>query len=65
MGKLLDLRFVIGSFFSIVGALLVMFYFTSSSAVKLISSINISCGILFILFGSGMIVLSYLQKLKD
>lgn len=53
--KLFDLRFVIGSFFTIVGLLLLIYSFMDGEAV------NRWCGIIFILFGVFMIVIS-LQK---
>ena len=65
MKKLFDLRFVIGAFFAIVGSLLVIYHFVGASADKAATPVNIWCGILFILFGAGMIALSYLQKLED
>ncbi len=58
MNKLLDLRFVIGSFFSLVGLLILIYSFISSSDG---SEVNRWCGIVFVLFGIFMIVLS-LQK---
>jgi len=65
MKKLLDLRFVIGVFFAVVGSLLVIYHFVGSSAATASSGINSWCGAVFILFGSSMIALSYLQKMED
>lgn len=65
MKKLYDLRFVIGAFFAIVGSLLVIYHFMGASSVKAASPVNVWCGGLFILFGAGMIALSYLQKMED
>ena len=65
MKKLLDLRFVIGAFFAIVGCLLAIYHFTGAPPALMSKSVNIWCGTLFILFGAGMIALSYLQKLED
>jgi uncharacterized membrane protein HdeD (DUF308 family) len=53
--KLIDLRFVIGAFFTIVGLLLLIYSFSDGEAV------NRWCGIVFILFGVFMILIS-LQK---
>ena len=64
MKKLLDLRFVIGVFFLIVGILLTVYYFASSKFTEDVS-VNIWCGIIFILFGLVMIVLSYVNKFDD
>ena len=64
MKKLLDLRFVIGSFFAIVGILLVLYYLLSSKGAGE-TMINIWCGILFLLFGGVMIFLSYINKIKE
>ena len=61
MKKLLDLRFVIGVFFAIVGILLTVYYLFSSKPPDS-SSVNIWCGVVFMLFGVVMIALSYLNK---
>ena len=55
MKKLLDLRFVIGLFFGIVGFLLLIYHFVFSAATEII---NLWCGILFIMFGIFMLLLS-------
>jgi hypothetical protein len=65
MKKLLDLRFVIGAFFTVVGALLLIYYFMKASEVLPAAMVNAWCGIVFMLFGLGMITLSYVQKLGD
>lgn len=65
MKKLLDLRFVIGAFFTVVGSLLVIYHFVNVQAVVSSTMINIWCGSLFILFGIGMITLSYVQKIDE
>ena len=65
MKKLLDLRFVIGMFFTIIGALLAIYHFTGTVNVALNTSVNIWCGVLFMLFGTGMIVLSYARRNID
>ncbi|HQW13146.1 MAG TPA: hypothetical protein PLP06_13440 [Saprospiraceae bacterium] len=64
MRKLLDLRFVIGVFFALVGLLLFIYHFVGAAPVHLSQSVNLWCGILFILFGIGMIGLSYLKKVE-
>jgi cytochrome c biogenesis protein CcdA len=63
MNKLFDLRFVIGSFFTLVGILLLGYSFTAASADNT-QVVNRWCGIVFIVFGVLMIVLS-LQKDAD
>jgi hypothetical protein len=65
MKKLLDLRFVIGVFFTVVGSLLILYHFIGESATESNTMINIWCGVLFLLFGISMIVLSYLQKIEE
>ncbi len=64
MNKLFDLRFVIGSFFLIVGILLLGYSFLSADTELSMHTINRWCGIVFIVFGILMIVLS-LQKDAD
>jgi len=61
MSKLFDLRFVIGSFFLIVGLLLLVYSFVGSGLSAEGHSINRWCGISFAVFGVIMIILS-LQK---
>lgn len=65
MKKLLDLRFVIGAFFTVIGFLLVIYHFAGTTNTRSNTSVNIWCGILFLIFGIGMIILSYLQKLGE
>lgn len=60
--KLFDLRFVIGSFFAIVGLLLLIYGFMNEGETK---SINTWCGAAFVLFGIVMIVLSLQKDAKD
>ncbi len=64
MNKLFDLRFVIGSFFLLIGILLLGYSFLSADNVSSTHSINRWCGIFFIVFGILMIVLS-MQKDAD
>lgn len=57
MNKLLDLRFVIGSFFAITGLLLMIYYlFTMNDVHEKEDAVS---GELVIVFGLGMILLSY------
>ena len=63
LNKLFDLRFVIGSFFSIVGLLLLIYGFLIET--KGSSSVNRWCGILFVIFGIVMIILSLQKEAHD
>jgi hypothetical protein len=71
MNKLFDLRFVIGSFFTVVGLLLLIYSFTSSGAandpqvLEHASAINRWCSIAFIIFGVVMILLSLRKDAHD
>ena len=62
MNKLFDLRFVIGSFFSIVGVLLLIYGFVTGTEQK---TVNGWCSILFLIFGVLMIVLSLRKEAGD
>jgi EamA domain-containing membrane protein RarD len=53
MHHLFDLRFVIGLFFLVVGILLFLY-----GAFFVKETINIACGVIFILFGSSMLIMS-------
>jgi len=61
--KLFDLRFVIGSFFLIVGILLVIYGFLIETEHA--RNINRWCGITFSIFGIIMIVLSLQKEAHD
>lgn len=63
MNKIFDLRFVIGSFFTIIGILLLIFSFMNSPGLQ--QDINRWCGIAFILFGIFMIILSLRKDAHD
>ena len=63
MSKLFDLRFVIGSFFTVVGILLLIYGFVSKENNAHI--INFWCGGVFTLFGIIMIVLSFGKDAHD
>ncbi|HEY4209665.1 MAG TPA: hypothetical protein VGM31_22725 [Puia sp.] len=56
--KLLDLRFVIGLFFLLVGLLLVAYSFFAAGDIKNAGTVNRWCGIVFGLFGLFMILIS-------
>ncbi len=62
MNKLFDLRFVIGSFFSIVAVILLIDGFIFSAGRG--AGINRWCGALFLVFGVFMVLLS-LRKLRS
>lgn len=59
MNKLFDLRFVIGLFFLVTGLLLVLYHVTKETAPE--ETVNLYCGILFIIFG-GSFLLSVKRK---
>jgi len=63
LNKLFDLRFVIGSFFSIVGLLLLVYgsFFEHEEA----EYVNIACGGFFLIFGIVMIILSFAKETGD
>jgi len=63
LNKLFDLRFVIGSFFLIVGILLVIYSFLNETGQAKV--INLWCGISFSVFGILMIVLSLQKEAHD
>ena len=62
MNKLLDLRFVIGAFFLIVGLILLFYSFVSE---RIGTYVNRWCGILFLVFGVLMIVVSLRKEAHD
>jgi len=64
MNKLLDLRFIIGGFFALVGVILLGYSFLGNSAIDSVT-INRWCGIVFIVFGLLMIFLSFQNNGKD
>jgi hypothetical protein len=57
MKNLLDLRFIIGSFFLIVGILLLIAAFTESLSIVSGVAIDRDCGILFIVFSLAMLAM--------
>ncbi|MBL7727146.1 MAG: hypothetical protein JNM68_05655 [Dinghuibacter sp.] len=58
MNKLLDLRFVIGLFFIITGALLTGYYFFSGKSTGAYPAVNLWCGAGFLAFGALMVLMS-------
>lgn len=65
MKKLLDLRFVIGVFFGIVGALILIYALIKPQNITMDSSVNLWSSVLFLVFGIFMIVVSYTNKIDD
>ena len=65
MKKLLDLRFVIGVFFAVVGTLLLIYDLVTAQNKSMNTSVNAWSAILFLVFGIVMIVLSYTNKIND
>ena len=63
MDKLLDLRFVIGVFFTILGVLLLGYSFTNENFNAL--ETNRWCGIIFLVFGVIMIIFSLRKNAHD
>ena len=61
MKKLLDLRFVIGLFFSITGGLLSGYHQISGE----LSKVNFWCGLVFLVFGIFMIAISYFGRTEE
>jgi len=58
MEKLSDLRFIIGLFFSIAGALLLVLAFTISSEKEFGKTLNLYAGLAMMVFGGFMLWLS-------
>lgn len=63
MNKLFDLRFVIGSFFTVVGLLLLIYGFAIETEAA--RAINRWSGGIFLVFGVVMILLSVRHKEQD
>ena len=63
MKKLLDLRFVIGLFFVLVGNLLLAHYLFNFKVLPV--TLNLKCGLVFLVFGMSMIALSYFTKIEE
>jgi uncharacterized membrane protein len=63
LDKLFDLRFVIGSFFSIVAVLLLVYgFFIETEHAR---GVNRWCGVFFLVFGIVMIILSLRKPAGD
>lgn len=65
LSKLLDLRFVIGVFFTLIGLLLLVHSFVVGTTMEGAESINRWAGVVFALFGVLMIVLSFQKEAHD
>ena len=65
MNRLFDLRFVIGTFFLIVGILLLGYSFLSTETINNLKTTNLWCGSVFIVFGIFMIVISSNKDADD
>ncbi len=63
MKSILDLRFVIGAFFAIIGCMLMVYGFTSSELAA--KAINGWCGGVFFIFGTLMILLSLKKQQNE
>ena len=62
LSKLLDLRFVIGVFFTLIGLLLLVHSFVVAAEGE---SVNRWAGLVFLAFGILMIVLSFGKEAHD
>lgn len=65
MKRLLDLRFVIGLFFLIIGLLLLLYYLFTDRAIVDASTVNLWCGAGFLGFGAFMLALSFFGRVND
>jgi putative Mn2+ efflux pump MntP len=65
MNKLLDLRFVIGLFFTLIGLLLLLQGFLSADTAEGAQTINRWAGLVFTAFGVLMILLSFQKDAHD
>lgn len=63
MKKILDLRFVIGAFFTITGLLLFVYSFGNQAGQA--ASVNRWCGVVFSVFGIIMVLLSFVKDAGD
>ncbi len=61
MNKLLDLGFIIGAFFAVVGMLLLGYSFLGGTVDSV--TLNRWCGVVFIAFGLLMILFSFKKSL--
>ncbi|MEO5649455.1 MAG: hypothetical protein ABIR03_05965 [Ginsengibacter sp.] len=65
MNKFLDLRFVIGIFFLVVGVLLLLHSLFTVPEAGFSKTVNLWCSIFFIAFSVIMLLLSKDRKPKD
>lgn len=65
MNKFFDLRFVIGLFFLIIGAMLLIFSLTTTPTEGFNKTVNLWCSISFLVFSVIMLILSIDKKPKD
>ena len=65
MNKLLDLRFVIGVFFTVLAVLLLGYSFFSTDLLNNAKTINMWCGSVFGVFGVLMVVFSFRKDAHD
>lgn len=63
MNRLIDLRFVIGAFFTVVGILLLLYGILDAAQAD--QSVNKWCGGIFIVFGVLMLLLSRQKNVHD
>lgn len=63
MKKLFDLRFVIGVFFLVIGVILLGYGFIAAAAAEG-RDINLWCGVIFVVFGAFMTILSYKRPVE-
>lgn len=63
LNKLFDLRFIIGSFFSIVAIILLVYGFLIETGSA--RNVNRWCGAFFLIFGMIMIFLSFRKDAND
>lgn len=57
MKNILDLRFVIGLFFLLLGIFLFITSFVSRASTGKTETVNFWCGIVYIIFGAFMLIL--------
>ena len=62
MKRLFDLRFVIGIFFLVVGALLFGYSFIVPNSAANGRDVNLWCGVFFIFFAVFMLTLAFKDK---
>ena len=65
MNKLIDLRFVIGAFFAIIGLMLLFYGLFTNTQLNNAHLVNKWCGTVFTVFGAFMIILSFGKDAHD